>query len=525
MSETTNTTDFLDIYRKAALFISPNIFQEIKTNYTRFIKDRQPERYIYEHHLKGVIPEATPSPALDIIITYCIYVALSRENVEQAVKTYRERRRVSKRNWIKSIQDEIKGKMTPKNPQCLRRYAEATYNTLRYTNPDAPGIEEIMQSKFEEIEKWRSDTSVPLTNYFFLSDKSVKIIATAFIDDLTFDSLTIIQNMFDGSLEGFNTKYPVDLTAYPIFNYRSSYMEFEPELLQNEILLHNNYEFETDTEDGMGEIEVQYKPGHSLPDNAKGKLTKKALKNMNLELRQKELDMKDREIMTQLFNLINGENINDEFVGCDLLDFTRRIFNIKVPRKKHYEDINQRLIKLSNYNYTITLKDKSGELIKTTTLSLISYIHVDFIEGTILFTPSEQLKRTYVQKKYINILSSSYKTIESAQTRSIMMILQQERLAGYKDNALSKIFALKYFRGHMKLLKMGNAMLVKELTTHLNILKAENIIVKDFEFINNDSSIRIDFMPLEEKEIVAYNFHSAQLLTSSVIDTDFVEIE
>ena len=55
---------------------------------------------------------------------------------------------------------------------------------------------------------------------------------------------------------------------------------------------------------------------------------------MNLELRQKELDMKDREIMTQLFNLINGENINDEFVGCDLLDFTRRIFNIKVPRKK-----------------------------------------------------------------------------------------------------------------------------------------------------------------------------------------------
>ena len=55
-----------------------------------------------------------------------------------------------------------------------------------------------MQSKFEEIEKWRSDTSVPLTNYFFLSDKSVKIIATAFIDDLTFDSLTIIQNMFDG---------------------------------------------------------------------------------------------------------------------------------------------------------------------------------------------------------------------------------------------------------------------------------------------------------------------------------------
>ena len=77
----------------------------------------------------------------------------------------------------------------------------------------------------------------------------------------------------------------------------------------------------------------------------------------------------------------------------------------------------------------------------------------------------------------------------------------------------------------MKLLKMGNAMLVKELTTHLNILKAENMIVKDFEFINNDSSIRIDFMPLEEKEIVAYNFHSAQLLTSSVIDTDFVEIE
>ena len=29
-------------------------------------------------------------------------------------------------------------------------------------------------------------------------------------------------------------------------------MEFEPELLQNEILLHSNYEFETDTERWFG---------------------------------------------------------------------------------------------------------------------------------------------------------------------------------------------------------------------------------------------------------------------------------
>ena len=53
--------------------------------------------------------------------------------------------------------------------------------------------------------------------------------------------------------------------------------------------------------------------------------------------------------------------------------------------------------------------------------------------------------RTYVQKKYISILTDSYTSINSPQTKGIMMILQQERLSEYSKNSFSTTLTLKYF--------------------------------------------------------------------------------
>lgn len=514
-------------YRTAAHFIIPYLHAHIVETYDNSIKERQPSLYIYEHFLREIIPDAANPPSLEDIITGCISVALSSQNIDEAIKTSHENRRVYKRNWFNSIKDEITGKMKPKNPQLLRHYAESVQlvDSLNRSSHAESTVEEIMQEKYMELEGWRSDTTVPITDFFFLKNKPVKTIANAYINDITYESLTIIRNMFEGSIEGFNVKYPTSLSEHPIFNFRSSYMEFEPELLENELTFFNNYEFENEEENVHGDITVKYTPDTPLPANITKRKIPKLLKDMRIDLKQRELDMKDREIMTQLFNLINGENLNDQYISCDLRDFTKRIFNIKVPRRSHYDDIANRLQKLRNFDYTITLKNKeTGETIETTSLGLLNYININYADNIIQFTPSEQWRRTYVQKKYINILSDSYNTIESVQTKGIMMILQQERLAEFSNDSSSKTLSLKYFRAHMKLQKMGNAALVKELNNHLTILKNEQIVVKDFEFIKKNSALRIDFMPLEEKELIAYEYTTKSIGTNGIIDGQFKEV-
>ena len=303
-------------------------------------------------------------------------------------------------------------------------------------------------------------------------------------------------------------------------------MDFEPQLLENELTFFNQYSYKDEDKGIEGDITVKYNPDVKLPSTVTEKNLSKIMKEFQINLKQRELDMKDREIMTQLFNLINGETLSTQHIRVDLREFTRRVFNIRVPKKKHYEDIGNRLEKLKNYDYTITVRSReTGELIETTSLGLLNYLYINFQENYFQYTPSEQWIRTYVQKKYINILTDSYKSVDSPQTKGIMMLLQQERLTEYAKNSYTKTLPLNYFRLHMKLQKIGNAALVKELTNHMSILKSEQIVIKDFEFINKNSAVTIQFLPLDSKELIAYEFNTKALDDpSKIIDVECVDI-
>lgn len=302
-------------------------------------------------------------------------------------------------------------------------------------------------------------------------------------------------------------------------------MEFEPVLLENELSFLNKYSYDGENEK-EGDITVKYTPEVDLPNTVTKKSLSKLMKEYQIDLKQKELDMKDQQIMMHLFNMINGETIAGQPITVDLREFTRRVLNIKVPKQKHYEDIRKRLDKLAHYDYSITVRSKeTGELIETTTLGLLNYLYVNFTEKYFNYTPSEQLIRTYVQKKYINILADSYKSIDSPQTKGIMMLLQQERLAEYTKKSFTKTLSLKYFRAHMKLQHMGNAALAKELFRHLTDLKNEQIVIKDFEFINKNSAVRIDFLPLDSKELIAYELNTTSIEdNANIIDAEHVNI-
>ena len=130
-----------------------------------------------------------------------------------------------------------------------------------------------------------------------------------------------------------------------------------------------------------------------------------------------------------------------------------------------------------------------------------------------------------MQKNYTRILADSYKSIDSPQTKGIMMILQRERLTEYASESDTKTLTLKYFRTHMKLLKIGNAALVKELVHHLDILKEKQVVVKDYTFVNKNSAVKISFLPLEYNELFAYGFNTKKLEEKkNVIDTPYKEV-
>ena len=533
-------------YEKIALFIQPNIHKNLIATYEKYIRGKKPELYIDENYIKTTKPlsrasDTEPSSqdkkdsrrksvSLEDIITVCTYIALSKENIEQSIRTYRENRRVYKRNWFNSIKEEMgpPEKMRPKNPRLLRKYAESTslINNMDRSQDDDRTIEEIMLDKYNEIDNWRSDTTAPITDFSFTAQKPTKTLANAFINDITFESLLIIKDALGGSIEGFNTKYPTEFNEHPLFSFRSTVMDFEPQLLENELTFFNQYSYKDEDKGIEGDITVKYNPDVNLPSTVTEKNLSKIMKEFQINLKQRELDMKDREIMTQLFNLINGETLSTQHIRVDLREFTRRVFNIRVPKKKHYEDIGNRLEKLKNYDYTITVRSReTGELIETTSLGLLNYLYINFQENYFQYTPSEQWIRTYVQKKYINILTDSYKSVDSPQTKGIMMILQQERLTEYAKNSYTKTLPLNYFRLHMKLQKIGNAALVKELTNHMSILKSEQIVIKDFEFINKNSAVTIQFLPLDSKELIAYEFNTKALDDpSKIIDVECVDI-
>ena len=77
----------------------------------------------------------------------------------------------------------------------------------------------------------------------------------------------------------------------------------------------------------------------------------------------------------------------------------------------------------------------------------------------------------------------------------------------------------------MKLQRIGNAALVKELTNHMSILKSEQIVIKDFEFINKNSAVTIQFLPLDSKELIAYEFNPKTIdEQNKIIYVEYVDI-
>ena len=174
-------------YRKPAVFIRKYMSEELIYLYGFLIKDKPPENVIYNKYLME-IPELqwNPNPSLEDIIAYSIYLALDNESLDQAIATYFDKKRNYKKNWYKPIHEEMTGKISVKNPESLRHYAEGIQAAKRYEKKTID-IKQCMEETAEIIEKWRRDKFSYMTDFFFCPDKPDHSIARAFLYDVTYD--------------------------------------------------------------------------------------------------------------------------------------------------------------------------------------------------------------------------------------------------------------------------------------------------------------------------------------------------
>ena len=523
--------DIFKQYERTAHLILPNLPECLRDTYKLYIagKGNPIGKEISKNILKDIIPSAPDDPSLETIIAACIYIALSKENLDKAISTYKETRRKNKQRWMKTIEEEVlpDKKITPRNPQLLREYATSLFTEQQYNriNSEKKSVEQFMDETFRKLKEWQSTTTEPVSNFFFYKAKKQKPAATAFINDVTLESLYIIRDKFSGSIDGFSVKYPTNLSDNPIVSYRNTSLDFIPQLINNELILSNSYEMEN--EDLVTYVTIRYTPETQIPRLTGKKDIDKVLKEYNINPHQRDMDMKDQEIVVQLFNMFSGETLGQPYIEGDLIDLARKVYNIPVPRKEHYEDLGRRLSKLKSYGYDIkVMKKGTDQVVETSSLGLINFVNISYVDKTFRVELSEQLKNAYIQKQYTNILSDAYKSIKSVQTRGIMMLLQQERLKEHSKGSRETTLTLKYFRSHMKFNKqMSNANLMRMLTGHLETLKEHELVVEQYQDVNRKSGIRITFLPLSDKEKIVYGYDMDNAIEDkqNIIDTHYKE--
>lgn len=497
-------------YKTPAVFIRKYMSDELINLYEFLIKDKSPEHVIYSKYLIE-IPELqwNPTPSLEDIIAYSIYIALSAEPLDQAITSYLDKKRNYKKNWYKPIHEEMTGRISAKNPESLRHYAEEIQAAKRYEKKTID-IKQCMEETAAIVEQWRRNRFSYLTDFFFCPDKPDYSIAKAFLYDVTYDSLLILKNRFSGSLEGFNMKVPSDFTTKPLSSYRTSDIDTKPSINVNkEVVLSSQYTYDEDNSTNV--MDMKYTPALPPEFTVDTEMTEeqliKKLNNFNIGLKVRELDTIDQAIVTQLFSMISGENIGEAFISCDFRDFVQKVTRTARPRKANFDDIAERLQKLKYLGYSYTEYNKETGDIKTqASIGFINSVNIDREQNILTFSPSAEWKNRYVTNSYIQIDSESYEKITSYQTRAILMLLQQERLASFAKGINATTLTIKFFRTHMKLIKVQNSMFIRELDKHLKTLQSEGIVVQEYEFILMNTSVKIHFTPLTEMEKISYGY-------------------
>lgn len=485
-------------YLDFAIELIPHLPERLHDNYTEYMEMTDVGHYTLEH-----LTHPMETLTYELLVANAICDTYENELLDQAISTYRENRRYTKKNWLLKVKhdmEDLSGKASP-----IRSEAEARYhlNSFDRSIKNKKSVEELMQERYEELQSWRYESSALLSDFYFFGHKNVKIQSTNLMNDITLESLIIIKDEFNGSIKGHITNYPSFLYDFPIFNYRKNTVQFDIEYLKKQLILFRDYSIDGITVRTEKETE-------NVPENAYTDLQSltplEFRKKYEITTNQSELDLRDSSIVASLFNMLSGDNLKDRHLKGKISWLAEQAFGVKTVRRQHIEEVKQRLDKIAKFSQTIIIRNKgTNEIAESLSISFISRPHIYKEGNTDYFDVivSEDLINEYIEKKTIFILSSYYDMFKSEQSKAILIIMQKERIQAYLNGKDNITWSVKDFRCHLKMDTMRSSSIGSEIRKHLKSFKDNGVVIKDFTTQKN--TIEIQFTPLDDLEIRSYN--------------------
>lgn len=420
------------------------------------------------------------------------------------LKTYR---RVTKGRWLAPLEEELPGHTKKNsNPMLLTKEAES-YIFLSQQNPTIfneifTSKEDFIEKKFNEILLWKHDVKAPLISFKYFKTKTSRCQVESYIKDLLLAAFYIIEENFQGSYLGYVTNIPSDFLKYPIFTLieRRPYMEEIAQDLAKKIY-YQDYQISDKTI-----IRTQLEND--------GYVTKSyELDNKSITYKYPQLNPLDNELLILIYNILvnNFLYLNNNSFSLKIKEIAKIIYpNIKCLEKKHYKKIEEHLLQISRYNFQVLCEDVEDH--DSYTKLSINFFNSIRIEGSksgssAEISPSEYLGDVIRTNKHISILTQKYQLIDSNQTRTLVAVLQNERISTYlrledKSLPLATELPFSFFRSKFRVDRITITRLKQYVINCLEELISKNIIINSYEI--KKKGVHIIFEPFDKTELSLY---------------------
>lgn len=354
-------------------------------------------------------------------------------------------------------------------------------------------FEDLIQLKKERILKWSSDKNSFLYEYDFFSCKSFSQKISALKNDILLAIIDIINNIFNGSLEGYLTKRATVLVDNPIFSGKKSALVFYP--------LEDNVAEDTESVNSKRMFNDYY-----VTEDYVLRTIIQADSN-SLDIQELgSLDEKDSRIIDLIYGKLDPRVfVSERHIEIDLSEIVKKVY--KNNSGLNYVDAEKRIYKIAKYSIQGRVK-KSGDMKDTTTF------YINFFDSAFVLNDPNSKKRyarikfgtllydSYMKNTITKIASYQYSLLSNELAKLLFFSFQKDRIEITVSKKPKENFTLQYsyltfrhrvrFKSNVQKTNLG--LIVKALED----FKAKNILIKDFSL--EGDVFNIEFYPLTERE-------------------------
>jgi len=451
--------------------------------------------------------------------------------------------KLNRRDYLfRVIKEEYMGSPKPRNPLYLKSQADK-YFSIMETDSSLVRYEskqDYINAAYQEIEQWKKDGDYIFKFRFFSKlDNSRKM--SYFITDLELEIVTIITQKYYGKYDGNITSLPEYFVRTPFFSFKPDTKEGELSVEDDRVVSKNVYKYVDEETNNVNVLEtiIDEQSGNftSYDEKEKEYLISQLRNQGTIKTSFDVLDTRDEAVLATIYSSFSADSLSEDWIRYKGRSFVGQVLGKSTFRARDVKQVLNSLDKLANTVARTEQHDEMGNLIGRGTLSFfdvrygiagnsnstfsvsldmknqdqIHYSTSSELPEKILtsndlmieIAPSAYLKTIWRERINTEIYTKHYIEISSSKAKSIMMLLQNERVRLYPQSKLTFSYATLRTRLH---LEMKLNVLKRDLGQQLQELIDKKIIVDSFNF--GTSGLTVYLLPFTQLEKILYKIET-----------------